>query len=450
MLDPARADLVSRARAVLDRNQHGAYTSPSVALYPHQWLWDSCFIAIGIARYDPPRAADELRALFRGQWTNGMLPHMIFAEGVKDLGSRTIWQSRKHALAPRDVATSCITQPPLVAIATERVARELPEPQRARFLAELWPKIVAYHSWCYAARDLEHRGLVTLIHPWECGLDSTPPWMAALRRMPMPIWLRTAERLHLARLLRSLRYDTRLLPESERASDDDGLRMLALAVHAKRFGFELRRMPHRDHDALVEDLAFNAMLAAANASLARMTTELGEVLPSELVDSMAQTRVALETLWHEPTGQYRSRHAVTQAPLMNPSVAAFLPLWAGTPSHDRAQRLTELLAQPDAFWPEYPVPSVPVRAAAYQEARYWKGPTWVNMNWAIIEGLRSAGAAGIAGATELADRLRDRTLELVGTSGFSEYFSALTGAGYGADEFSWTAALAIDLALDTP
>ena len=133
---------------------------------------------------------------------------------------------------------------------------------------------------------------------------------------------------------------------------------------------------------------------------------------------------------------------------MNPSVATFLPLWAGTPSHDRAQRLIELLTQPDAFWPEYPVPSVPVRAAAYQEARYWKGPTWVNMNWAIIEGLRSAGADGSAGATELADRLRDRTLELVGTSGFSEYFSALTGAGYGADEFSWTAALAIDLALN--
>ena len=450
MLDPARADLVSSAQAVLDRNRRGAFTSPSAALYPHQWLWDSCFIAIGIAHYDPTRAADELRALFRGQWANGMLPHMIFAEGVNDLGSRTIWQSRKHALVPRDVATSSITQPPLVAIAAERVARELPEPQRSQFLAELWPKIVAYHSWCYEARDLEHTGLITLIHPWECGLDSTPPWMTALRRMPMPVWLRTAERLHLARLLRSLRYDTRLLPESERASDDDGLRMLALAVHAKRYRFELRRMPRRDHDALIEDLAFNAMLAAANAALARITTELGAVLPSELVASMARTRDALETLWHEPTGQYRSRHAVTGEPLMKPSVATFLPLWSGTPSRDRAQRLIELLAMPDAFWPEYPVPSVPVRAHEYQESRYWKGPTWVNMNWAIIEGLRNSGADGMAGATELADQLRDRTLEMVAMSGFSEYFSARTGAGYGADEFSWTAALTIDLAVDTP
>ena len=63
---PDHDELVRRARAVLDRNRRGTYTCPSVRLYPHQWLWDSCFTAIGIARFDPNRAADELRALFRG------------------------------------------------------------------------------------------------------------------------------------------------------------------------------------------------------------------------------------------------------------------------------------------------------------------------------------------------------------------------------------------------
>ena len=43
------------AQAVLERNRRGAWTCPSAALYPHQWLWDSCFTAIGIARYDPRR-----------------------------------------------------------------------------------------------------------------------------------------------------------------------------------------------------------------------------------------------------------------------------------------------------------------------------------------------------------------------------------------------------------
>src|SRR5207248_4783431 len=144
---------------------------------------------------------------------------------------------------PHDVATSCITQPPVAAVAVERIAAALPARERAAFVDEMVPKLVAYHQWLVRERVQPGSGLVTLIHPWECGLDSTPPWMHALRRWRMPWWLRAAERLRLARVVRGLRYDTRYLPAAERASDDDGLRMLALAVHAKRHGFELRRMP---------------------------------------------------------------------------------------------------------------------------------------------------------------------------------------------------------------
>jgi hypothetical protein len=434
-------DLVRRAQHILARNRRGAWTCPSVALYPHQWLWDSCFTAIGIARYDAPRAAAELRALLRGQWTNGMVPHMIFADGSGDVGSRRIWQSRRHPAAPRDVATSCITQPPLVAIAAERVARSLVEPERRAFLEELFPKIVAYHQWCYRERDLGATGLVTLIHPWECGLDSTPPWMAALRDMRVPRWLRVTERLHLARLLRSLRYDTRLLPASERASDDDGLRMLALAVRAKRYAFELRRIPSDDRAVLIEDVGFNSLLAVANRAVEQIARELGEELPEPLAASMARTRDALETLWHEPTGQYCSRDAVSGALLTQPTIATFLPLWSGTASAARARHLLELLVQPDRYWPPFPVPSVPLDAPEFQETRYWKGPTWVNTNWAIIEGVRGYGAHDLAG------ELRRRTLAMVEHAGFSEYFSARTGDGHGARDFSWTAALTIDLAL---
>jgi Trehalase len=434
------ADLVSRAQAVLERNRRGAWTCPSVALYPHQWLWDSCFTAIGIARYDAPRAAGELRALFRGQWTNGMLPHMIFAEGARDVGSRTIWQSKRHPEAPRDVETSCVTQPPLAAVAAVRVARALDGPPRRAFLTELFPKLVAHHSWLYRERDLHESGLVTLIHPWECGLDSTPPWMRALHDMRLPRWLRAAERLHLARLLRSARYDTRYLPATERASDDDGLRMLAVAVHAKRYDFRLRNMP-RNRSVLIEDLPFNAMLAAANQSLETIATELGETVDQSLVRSFRRTEAALETLWDEASGQYYSRDAVTGAPLASPTVATFLPLWSGAPSPARADRVIGRLQQTASNWPDVPVPSVPVDAPDFQESRYWKGPTWMNTNWMIIEGLRRYGHV------DLGDELRRRTLEVVGRSGFSEYFSPFSGAGYGADSFSWTAALTIDLAL---
>src|SRR5438105_3886401 len=273
------AGLGEVARAVLEQNWCGSWTCPSTTVYSHQWLWDSCFIAIGVANYDPRRAADELRAIFRGQWTNGMLPHMIFNDDVSDIGSRRIWRSKTHPLAPRDVDTSCITQPPLPAIAARRVAEALPEANRRPFLAELFPKLVAYHQWMYDERDLHDSGLVTLIHPWECGLDTTPPWMQTLARMPLPWWLRAVARLHLARAVRRIRNDTRFIPAAERASDDDGLRMLVLATRAKKHGFQLERMP-RATSVLIEDVAFNAILVAANRSLELIARDLDVALPS--------------------------------------------------------------------------------------------------------------------------------------------------------------------------
>lgn len=433
-----RVDLEAGARSVLDRNRRGSWTCPSTELYPHQWLWDSCFIAIGLARSDPQRAAGELRALFRGQWANGMLPHMIFDDRVNDIGSRRIWQSKKNPSAPREVDTSCVTQPPLPAIASWRVAQALPAPDRRGFLDEVYPKLLAYHAWLYDERDLHDRGLITLIHPWECGLDTTPPWMQALGRMPLPWWLRWAARFHLARAVRSIRNDTRFVPAAERPSDDDGLRMLVLATRAKKHDFQLSRMP-RHSSVLIEDLSFNAILAAANRSLALIARQLDRPLPTALREHFRRTDAALEQLWDEPSGQYYSRNVTTGALIKVPTIATFLPLWAGIPSQARADRLIRLLREPTGFWPSYPVPSVPIGAPEFQEAGYWKGPTWVNMSWVIVEGLREYQR------DELAEELRQRILELVDKSGLSEYFSPLTGEAFGAEDFSWTAALVLDL-----
>jgi len=434
----AGATLTQRAQDVLDRNRRGAWTCPAVGFYPHQWLWDSCFIAIGLASYDPTRAAGELRALFRGQWSNGMVPHMIFADDVHDVGSRRIWQSKTHPEAPRDVETSCITQPPITAVAAWHVAQALPAGERAELLADLYPRIVEYHRWLYRERDPDGRGLVTLIHPWECGLDTTPPWMRALRRRAAPWWLRAALRLRLARVARLFRRDTRFAPAAERPSDD-GLRMLALVHQAKRHDFELRRMP-RHTSVLIEDVAFNSLLGAANRALERIARELGTTIDADLASRFHATEAAFDQLWDDESGQYYSRDTVRDELIKIPTVATFLPLYAGVVPADRSARLVTLLRDEARFWPRYPVPSVAVDAAQFDADRYWKGPTWINTNWAIIEGL------GVAGDHAVAEELRQRSLDLLDRAGCFEYFSPLTGRGYGAPEFSWTAALAIDLA----
>ena len=51
---------------------------PAVRDYPFQWFWDSCFHAIVWSRFDPERAADELRGLLAVQDPGGLVPHVVF------------------------------------------------------------------------------------------------------------------------------------------------------------------------------------------------------------------------------------------------------------------------------------------------------------------------------------------------------------------------------------
>jgi len=59
--------LLVNNRRIVDGNQ---YTLPSPSTYPYQWLWDSCFHAIVLARLEPEAAKAEMRSLFVRQLKN--------------------------------------------------------------------------------------------------------------------------------------------------------------------------------------------------------------------------------------------------------------------------------------------------------------------------------------------------------------------------------------------
>ncbi|HET6758318.1 MAG TPA: hypothetical protein VFH20_03485, partial [Propionibacteriaceae bacterium] len=66
--------LLHQSVGVLLQNWHGHATVPSRSLYPHQWSWDSAFIALGLQYISPVRAASELLSLFGAQWADGRIP----------------------------------------------------------------------------------------------------------------------------------------------------------------------------------------------------------------------------------------------------------------------------------------------------------------------------------------------------------------------------------------
>jgi hypothetical protein len=103
------------------------------------------------------------------------------------------------------------------------------------------------------------------------------------------------------------------------------------------------------------------------------------------------------------------------------------------------ERLVTHLRDPNSFGLPFPVPSCPANDPAFNpgDARgfIWRGPSWVNTNWLIAGGLR------LYGIEDLRTRIADQTCDMIGRSGFREYYHPYSGQGYGARDFSWSTLL---------
>ncbi|NVI87362.1 hypothetical protein HUX53_08830, partial [Actinomadura sp. BRA 177] len=168
------------AARVLDANWTGTSTAASPGLYPHQWSWDAAFISMGLARHRRDRAEAELLSLFRGQWADGMLPHIVFNTRLARhafFPGPELWRSERQPDAPRGVHTSGLTQPPLHALTALRLHECATDLDGSRaFLTRLYPLLTAQHRYLARARDLDSSGLIAICHPWESGLDNSPAW----------------------------------------------------------------------------------------------------------------------------------------------------------------------------------------------------------------------------------------------------------------------------------
>ncbi len=431
-------DLLSAAQAVLAMNDRGIYTSPAGDAYPHQWFWDSCFTAIGLRHYDITKAQQEILSLLEGQWHNGMIPNMIFADGIAYARDRGIWNSSVNPYAPDDVATTGITQPPILAESIVRIGEKLKKAERRRWYKQTYPALLAYHQWLYAERDPHNEGLVLQIHPWETGLDNTPPWMSEMHEHQLALWIRLVNNLKLAPVFSLFRRDTKLVPAIERMNTIDALGLFSTQRRLRRKNYDISHILRRSLFA-IEDLTFNCIFIRANQHLKDIAAFIQEEVPDELLARMQKTETALEQLWDPYTGQYYSRDFVTHRLLKESTVATLMPLYAGTLTQERAKQLVRLIENQHMFGTDYPLPSVPTNSAWFNPVCYWQGPSWVNTNWLIIDGLRRLGY------TDHATALQESTLDMVARSGFSEYFNPLTGEPAGVPNFSWTAALTIDL-----
>ena len=437
-------ELALQAEEVLRQNDMGSWTRAAPGLYPHQWSWDSAFIAIGLAHLDVRRAARELRSLFAHQWRTGKVPHIVFNP---EAPPKSYYPGAEHwacAAASPDAPpappyTSCLTQPPVHAIALWRIweaaGREGEEALSfmRTFLHDIYPRLLAWHRYLLTYRDPEESGLVTIYHPWGSGTDNSPRWDAALAAVEVGEELPPYPR-----------YDLQHVTDpSQRPTNADYDRYLWLVKLIKKAGCDERTI-YRSHPFLVKDVLSSAILVAANEALLEIAEVVGASEEDrELIAGWAERgRRGLDACWDDDLKLCLDYDLRADKPLRVRTVAGFAPLIAGRQSSERLEALLEVLdssafaGHPGLRWPL--PPSTSPAELRFHPRSYWRGPTWPVINWLLWWSLLRAGEG------ERAERLRRISLEQLASGGFGEYFDPYAGEPLGSTRQSWTAAVALD------
>ncbi len=316
--------LAGAARRILEAawdDQRG-YCFPHPDVYPHLWLWDSCFHAIAWAALGDRRATRELAAVFVAQLAGGFVPHMRYA-------GETIRRG------PLDHASS-FTQPPVYAHAAASLA------DRGLAVSEaVVTAAAAGLEWLWGNR-MTADGLLFVVHPWETGADDSPRWDS---------WIGS----------------TKWNRDTWTTAD-----------------FEMRDAARFDHEgAAVSSPRFEAAPAAFNAIAAHAAAEMGrltgEVRWKQRAGDLASAVDGV--LWNDEVGLW-SDLAVTGGgdSVHVPTLDGALPALV-TAAEAHARRALAALADPSRFRAPFGLRYLPAGHPAYEPGGYWRGSSWMQLNY---------------------------------------------------------------------
>ncbi|NND64155.1 MAG: glycoside hydrolase [Flavobacteriaceae bacterium] len=429
--------LLESAAAVLTSNWKDSFTIPCEGLYPFQWNWDSGFIAIGWAHLNMARAQSEIKSLLKGQWKNGFLPHIIFHnESDSYYPGPEVHAAHLSEHSPA-IKTSGITQPPVLGfVLGELYQIATDKDSMLDFISEVFDAVYLNHQYFYTHRDPQNEGLVYICHNWEAGTDNTPVWDFIWETFEVPDYDLP-------------RKDTQLIDASHRPTNAEYCYYIHLIELFKEWSYDDQLIARRS-PFLIQDPLFNSMLIASNESLIELGQLLGEEKKVAQLNSWNSKAIAsMNTkLYDIKEKAYVYYDLRNERKLSFVSSSSFTPLFAGIPDASKAEALVSHF-QKGRFsgrnHENYLCASFDPESEYFNSKKYWRGPIWINLNWIIYRGLIKYGFK------QEADTIKNDTLELITKYGFYEYFepskaeNELLQKGYGGNNFSWSAALTIDL-----
>ena len=413
---------LEEAKKILLGNRKNGYTLPTNnKLYPAQWNWDSAFIALGYSHFNLDFSITEIETLLDGQWDDGMVPHILFHE--KDTSyfpNHTTWKCGKN------IPSSGITQPPVLAIILKKIIEnnQLNDDQNSRIL-KILIKIKKYHEWFIKFRDPNKTGLVSILHPWESGYDNSP------------IWDEPMSNILVNKDLNYQRRDLEVSNSDERPLKKDYDRYVTIRDQFRDVNYDPNKLYELSIFNVV-DVGFNSLFLKANKDLVKLLKKF-KLNYDELDFFISKSESEIIKLYNYDSDEFVSKDLNTNKDILIPSITNYFTLIADLKNDKLNKKIINNLKNHNLN-KKYIFSTIKSDHQTFEEKRYWRGPVWINCNWLIYEGIKNKDK-------EYSIKIKNETISLIENKGFHEYYSCNDGSVMGANNFSWSAALYLDLVM---
>jgi len=411
------------AKEVLKNNRRSGYTLPTNnKLYPAQWNWDSAFISLGYSYFNIEYAIEELEKLISGQWDDGMIPHILFHDN-----DESYFPNNKTWNCGNKIPSSGITQPPIIATIIKKIVdqNKLSQSQLKR-IKVIIKKLKKYLDWFFNYRDLNKIGLASIIHPWESGLDNSPIWDSPLDKV---------------KIEENLKYERRDLNVSRSSNrpikkDYDGY--ITLLNQFKKDNYNPIKIVNNSMFNVI-DIGFNSILIRATKDLVEVSKKFNLDF-TDLKKKISKSEESLIKFYKDEEQSFFPYDFKNHNLIKVDAISNYFVLFANLQNENINNKIINKLKEYNSHR-EYFFTTVNPKDKTFEETRYWRGPVWINSNWIIYQGLLDKDK-------DFSNLIKNKTLELLENKKFHEYYNFKTGECLGANNFSWSAALYLDLKLN--
>ena len=355
------------------------WIQPGGPYYLGQWIWDTMFVVDWLSIL--PDTQQLIRDIFQNYWDfqdrwNEIAPE--YAQDMITVAIKTFPQELRQ-----------FSQIPILAWGLERVYQRNGDKE---LVQQCLPRLEKFHDWYWRERDVTNIGMVTVgsysgevqharweTFDYECNMD-----------------------------------DLKLEHHPTRNTSNEGEWYGDMWVTGN-----------------------TSYLIMGEKSLVRLAEAIGD-------EKMAARRrpfidkaikAMRKYMWDGEKGTFLSvkKNNMVKIPVI--TISSWLPLTAGVPTPEMAQRMAEVLGSKSWQLP-LPVSTVDPGDPRYKSNSFWRGDTWPSTNYQIASGLAAYGHTNLA--ADIADKTVANALE----NGLSEHYDSSTGKPLGVKDYCMSATIA--------